>query len=78
MTPVMRSRTYEPSLTSKQVKITYKVEFNSYIYDLVEYYDGNKQLLMDTLSVDGTPIDTRSYAIRNKLFNFIKDYRFSI
>jgi hypothetical protein len=67
MTPVMKSK-----------RITYKVEFNSYIYDIVEYYDNNNNLIADIMSVDGMPIDTRSYAIRNMLSNFIKDYRNSI
>ena len=62
----------------KSKRITYKVEFNSYIYDIVEYYDQNNSLIGEAVSVDGVGIDTRSYAIRNMLSNFIKDYRNSI
>jgi len=65
MTPVMK-------------KITYQVEFNSYLYDIIEYYDRNNSLIGESVSVDGVGIDTRSYAIRNMLSNFIKDYRNSI
>jgi hypothetical protein len=65
MTPVMK-------------KITYQVEFNSYLYDIIEYYDRNNNLIGEAVSVDGVGIDTRSYAIRNMLSNFIKDYRNSI
>jgi len=65
MTPVMK-------------KITYQVEFNSYLYDVIEYYDRNNNLIGEAVSVDGVGIDTRSYAIRNMLSNFIKDYRNSI
>lgn len=59
-------------------KITYQVEFNSYLYDIIEYYDRNNNLIGEAVSVDGVGIDTRSYAIRNMLSNFIKDYRNSI
>ena len=59
-------------------KITYQVEFNSYLYDVIEYYDRNNNLIGEAVSVDGVGIDTRSYAIRNMLSNFIKDYRNSI
>ena len=78
MTPIMKSMSYEPSLVSKQIKTTYKVEFNSYIYEIDEYYNSNKELIADSVSVNGTPIGTASLAIRNMLFNFIKDRRFYI
>ena len=78
MTPIMKSMSYEPSLVSKQIKTTYKVEFNSYIYEIDEYYNSNKELIADFVSVNGVPIGTASLAIRNMLFNFIKDRRFYI
>lgn len=65
-----------PKIKSK--KITYEVEFNSYIYDVVEYYDQNNSLVADIISVDGMPIDTRSYAIRNKILGFIKENKLTL
>jgi len=65
MTPVMK-------------KITYQVEFNSYLYDIIEYYDRNNSLIADIMYVDGMPIDTRSYAIRNKLSEFIKENKLTL
>lgn len=66
------------NLMSRNVKITHKVEFNSYVYDIEQYYDSNNTLVGDYVSVDGIPIGPANLAIRNKLFDFIKDYQVEI
>jgi hypothetical protein len=71
----LTKRTFEPSLVSRSVKITYTVQIDDYQYVVDEYYNGNNELVMDAVSVDGMPIGSESRAIRNKLTNFIKDYR---
>jgi hypothetical protein len=53
--------------------ISYKIEFNSCLYDLTQYFDKDNTLIADTLSVDGTPISNSNYAIRHKLSDFIKE-----
>ena len=53
--------------------ISYKIEFNSYLYDLIQYFDKDNILIGDTLSVNGMPIPTSDYAIRHKLSDFIKE-----
>jgi hypothetical protein len=53
--------------------ISYKIELNSYLYDLIQYFDKDNILIGDTLSVNGMPISTSDYAIRHKLLDFIKE-----
>ena len=67
-----------PNVISRSVKVTHKVEFNSYVYDIEQYYDSNNTFVGDCISVDGIPIGPANLAIRNKLFNFIKDYQIEI
>ena len=67
-----------PNVISRNVKVTHKVEFNSYVYDIEQYYDSNNTLVGDCVSVDGMPIGLANLAIRNKLFDFIKDYQIEI
>jgi len=67
-----------PNVISRNVKVRHKVEFNSYVYDIEQYYDSNNKLVADYVSVDGIPIGPANFAIRNKLFDFIKDYQIEI
>ena len=53
--------------------ISYKIEFNSFLYDLIQYFDKDNILIGDTLSVDGNLISNSNYAIRHKLSDFIKE-----
>jgi len=53
--------------------ISYKIEFNSCLYDLTQYIDKDNTLTAHTLSVDGVPISNSFYSIRNKLLDFVKE-----
>jgi hypothetical protein len=53
--------------------VSYKIEFNSCLYDLTQYFDKDNTLIADTLSVDGFPISNSFYSIRKKLSDFVKE-----
>ena len=64
----------EPRIKS----ISYKIEFNSFLYDLIQYFDKDNILIGDTLSVDGNLISNSNYAIRHKLSDFIKENKLTL
>jgi hypothetical protein len=53
--------------------VSYKIEFNSCLYDLTQYFDKDNTLIADTLSVDGVPISNSFLSIRKKLSDFVKE-----
>jgi len=73
----IQKRTYEPSLTSRSVKMYYQFKIGPADYEVIESFDGNNELCFREIKRSdwGGSYSVTNESLRKKLIKAAKQYR---